>query len=66
MQEFGFHGPAMNVSARCASGNAGHCQAAVATAHPQLLDGTTERRPGPTVKSSLGVGGQNSVIVLDR
>jgi hypothetical protein len=23
MQEFGFHGPAMNVSAMCASGNAG-------------------------------------------
>ena len=68
---------------------AGHCQAAAATveiaaaalayergivpaapivasAHPQLLDGATERRPGPTVKSSLGMGGHNSVIVLDR
>jgi 3-oxoacyl-[acyl-carrier-protein] synthase II len=68
---------------------AGHCQAAaaaveiaaaalsyergvvpaapiVAAAHPQLLDGLTQRRPGPTVKSSLGMGGHNSVIVLDR
>ena len=67
---------------------AGHCQAAAATveiaasalayergvipaapivsaAHRQLLDGATERRPGPTVKSSLGMGGHNSVIVLD-
>jgi len=67
---------------------AGHCQAAaaavetavaalsyergvipaapiVAAAHPQLLDGLTPRRPGPTLKSSLGMGGHNSVIVLD-
>lgn len=66
---------------------AGHCQAAaaavevaaaamayergvipaapiVAAAHPQLLDGPTRRRPGVTVKSSLGMGGHNSVIVL--
>jgi 3-oxoacyl-[acyl-carrier-protein] synthase II len=68
---------------------AGHCQAAaaavevaaavlaydrgvipaaptVAAGHPQLLDGLTPRRPGPTVKSSLGMGGHNSVIVLDE
>ncbi|MEP7055099.1 MAG: beta-ketoacyl synthase N-terminal-like domain-containing protein [Actinomycetota bacterium] len=66
---------------------AGHCQAAasaveiavaalsyergvipaapvVASAHPQLLDGLTKRRPGPTVKSSLGMGGHNSVVVI--
>lgn len=36
----------------------------VAAAHPQLLDGPTQRRPGVTVKSSLGMGGHNSVIVL--
>jgi 3-oxoacyl-[acyl-carrier-protein] synthase II len=34
-------------------------------AHPRLLDGLTPRRSGPTVKSSLGMGGHNSVIVLD-
>jgi 3-oxoacyl-[acyl-carrier-protein] synthase II len=67
---------------------AGHCQAAasaveiaatalayerdvipaprtVAPGHERLLDGPTVRRTGPTVKSSLGMGGHNSVIVLD-
>lgn len=66
---------------------AGHCQAAAAAveiaatalayergvipaapivsdAHAQLLNGVTDRVPGPTVKSSLGMGGHNSVIVL--
>ena len=36
----------------------------VATAHPQLLDGPTPLSDGITVKSSLGMGGHNSVVVL--
>jgi 3-oxoacyl-[acyl-carrier-protein] synthase II len=68
---------------------AGHCQAAAAAvevagtllaydrgivpaprhvsdaAHERLLDGPSPRRTGPTVKSSLGMGGHNSMIVLD-
>lgn len=34
--------------------------------HPRLLDGATELRPGITLKSSIGMGGHNSVVVLDR
>jgi hypothetical protein len=30
-----------------------------------MLEGFTTRRAGPTVKSSLGMGGHNSVLVLD-
>jgi 3-oxoacyl-[acyl-carrier-protein] synthase II len=37
----------------------------VATAHPRALDGVTPRRPGPTLKSSIGMGGYNAAIVLD-
>ena len=36
----------------------------VAEAHPQLLDGATPIADGLTVKSSLGMGGHNSVVVL--
>ncbi|MCP2243571.1 beta-ketoacyl synthase N-terminal-like domain-containing protein [Lentzea aerocolonigenes] len=36
----------------------------VARAHPQLLDGPTPLTDGITVKSSLGMGGHNSVVVL--
>lgn len=36
----------------------------VAPAHPRLLDGPTECTGGVTVKTSLGMGGHNSVIVL--
>ncbi|MFI8568783.1 beta-ketoacyl synthase N-terminal-like domain-containing protein [Rhodococcus sp. NPDC078407] len=36
----------------------------VSEAHPLLLDGFTPAEPGLTVKSSLGMGGHNSVIVL--
>jgi 3-oxoacyl-[acyl-carrier-protein] synthase II len=36
----------------------------VARAHPQLLDGPTPLADGITVKSSLGMGGHNSVVVL--
>jgi 3-oxoacyl-[acyl-carrier-protein] synthase II len=36
----------------------------VAPGHPQLLDGPTPVTDGLTVKSSLGMGGYNSVVVL--
>jgi 3-oxoacyl-[acyl-carrier-protein] synthase II len=36
----------------------------VAAAHPQLLNGRTPIEDGLTVKSSLGMGGHNSVVVL--
>jgi 3-oxoacyl-[acyl-carrier-protein] synthase II len=36
----------------------------VAAAHPQLLDGPTRPDDGNLVKSSLGMGGQNSAVVL--
>jgi 3-oxoacyl-[acyl-carrier-protein] synthase II len=38
--------------------------ATVASAHPQLLNGPTPMTGGLTVKSSLGMGGHNSVVVL--
>lgn len=36
----------------------------VATAHPQLLDGVQPFEGGITVKSALGMGGHNSMVVL--
>ncbi len=36
----------------------------VAEAHPRLLDGPTPFEGGVTVKTSLGMGGHNSVVVL--
>jgi 3-oxoacyl-[acyl-carrier-protein] synthase II len=67
---------------------AGHCQAAAAsvelaasllgfergvvpaapqraTGHPRLLDGVTPLRAGPTLKSSIGMGGHNSAVVIE-
>ncbi|MDQ1632550.1 MAG: 3-oxoacyl-[acyl-carrier-protein] synthase [Frankiaceae bacterium] len=68
---------------------AGHCQAAAAAVeiagavlgyehavipaprhaveggHERLLDGATAQRDGVTVKTSLGMGGHNSAIILD-
>lgn len=38
----------------------------VAAGHPRLLDGATPHTGGVTVKSSLGMGGHNSVVVLDE
>jgi 3-oxoacyl-[acyl-carrier-protein] synthase II len=38
---------------------------AVDGAHERLLNGATPQRTGPTVKTSLGMGGHNSAIVLD-
>ncbi|HEX4775727.1 MAG TPA: 3-oxoacyl-ACP synthase, partial [Acidimicrobiia bacterium] len=36
----------------------------VAPGHPRLLSGPTLRQPGITMKSSIGMGGHNSAIVL--
>src|SRR5690606_9273106 len=36
----------------------------VAAANPRVLDGPTPRRPGPTLKSSIGMGGYNAALVL--
>jgi 3-oxoacyl-[acyl-carrier-protein] synthase II len=36
----------------------------VAPGHPRLVDGPTLRREGLTLKSSIGMGGHNSAIVL--
>jgi 3-oxoacyl-[acyl-carrier-protein] synthase II len=40
--------------------------ALVATAHPRALDGITPRAPGATLKSSIGMGGYNCALVLDK
>ena len=37
----------------------------VARGHPRLLDGPTACGEGPVVKSSLGMGGHNAVMVLE-
>jgi 3-oxoacyl-[acyl-carrier-protein] synthase II len=37
----------------------------VAKGHPRLLDGPTASVEGPIVKSSLGMGGHNAVVVLE-
>ncbi|WP_245550892.1 beta-ketoacyl synthase N-terminal-like domain-containing protein [Nocardia paucivorans] len=36
----------------------------VASAHPRLMDGPTVAEPGITAKLSLGMGGNNSMVVL--
>lgn len=36
----------------------------VAPGHPRLVDGLTARQPGPMIKSSIGMGGYNTAIVL--
>ena len=40
--------------------------ALVATANPRVLDGVTPRAPGATLKSSIGMGGYNAALVIDR
>ena len=40
--------------------------ALVAAANPRVLDGVTPRAPGPTLKSSIGMGGYNAALVIDR
>ncbi|MDQ1658894.1 MAG: 3-oxoacyl-[acyl-carrier-protein] synthase, partial [Cryptosporangiaceae bacterium] len=36
----------------------------VAKAHPQLLDGLTPVRQVLTLKTSIGMGGHNSAVIL--
>jgi 3-oxoacyl-[acyl-carrier-protein] synthase II len=38
----------------------------VAPGHSKLLDGNTRREPGLMLKSSLGMGGHNAVLVVDE
>jgi len=38
----------------------------VAPAHPRVLDGVTPRAPGATLKSSIGMGGYNAALVIDK
>jgi 3-oxoacyl-[acyl-carrier-protein] synthase II len=38
----------------------------VAPGHPRLVNGYTEREPGMMLKSSLGMGGHNAVLVVDE
>ena len=37
----------------------------VAPGHPRLVNGYTKREPGLMLKSSLGMGGHNAVLVVD-
>ncbi|MGW1741063.1 beta-ketoacyl synthase N-terminal-like domain-containing protein [Nocardia sp. NPDC001965] len=37
---------------------------AVAPAHPRLLNGPSPAGPGPTAKLSLGMGGNNSMVIM--
>jgi hypothetical protein len=38
----------------------------VATGHARLVSGLVRRVRGPVLKSSIGMGGNNSVVVLDE
>jgi 3-oxoacyl-[acyl-carrier-protein] synthase II len=39
---------------------------AVAPGHDRLISGPVARQPGPTIKSSIGMGGYNTAILLDE
>jgi 3-oxoacyl-[acyl-carrier-protein] synthase II len=39
---------------------------AVAPGHDRLVSGPVARQPGPTIKSSIGMGGYNTAILLDE
>jgi 3-oxoacyl-[acyl-carrier-protein] synthase II len=39
---------------------------AVAEGHPRLLSGVVDRKPGATFKSSIGMGGYNTAVILDE
>lgn len=59
---------AVEVLASCYSFETGFIPAPpqVAAGHPRLLDGLTPRQPGLVLKSSIGMGGYNSVVVLEE
>jgi 3-oxoacyl-[acyl-carrier-protein] synthase II len=58
---------AVEIAASCMAFESGTIPAprSVAPGHPRLLSGLTPRKPGIMLKSSIGMGGHNSVIVLD-
>lgn len=58
---------AVELAASCLAFESGQVPAPrqVAPGHPRLLHGLTPRKPGIMLKSSIGMGGHNSVIVLD-
>lgn len=57
---------AVEVAVECLSREEGVIPAppAVAPAHPRLISGAVPRRPGLTLKSSLGMGGYNTAVVI--
>jgi 3-oxoacyl-[acyl-carrier-protein] synthase II len=57
---------AVELAATCLAYDSGVIAAPprVAPGHPRLLDGTTLRRDGLTLKSSIGMGGHNSAVIL--
>ena len=59
---------AVEVAISCISYEEGVIPAppAVASGHPRLVSGVVPRRPGVTFKSSLGMGGYNTAVLLDE
>jgi 3-oxoacyl-[acyl-carrier-protein] synthase II len=58
---------AVEIAAACRAFDTGVISAprSVAPGHTRLLSGPTPRKPGIMLKSSIGMGGHNSVIALD-
>ena len=58
---------AVEIAAACLAFDSGVIPAprAVAPGHPRLLSGATPRKPGIMLKSSIGMGGHNSVLAFD-
>ena len=58
---------AVELAAACRAFETGVIPAprAVAPGHPRLLSGPTPRKPGIMLKSSIGIGGHNSVLALE-
>ncbi len=58
---------AVEIAASCLAYESGTICAprSVSPGHPRLLSGPTPRKPGVMLKSSIGMGGHNAVIVLD-
>jgi 3-oxoacyl-[acyl-carrier-protein] synthase II len=59
---------AVEVAISCLSYERGIIPAppAVAPGHPRLVSGSTARQPGITFKSSIGMGGYNTAVLLDE
>jgi 3-oxoacyl-[acyl-carrier-protein] synthase II len=58
---------AVEIAAACMAFESGSITAPrqMTPGHPRLLSGLTPRKPGIMLKSSIGMGGHNAVIVLD-